>query len=118
MKDKQKNLVWGLIIVLILVIFACLNTEPVAINFGIARPKLPLIIVLVIMILLGALISLLLGLSEKRNPAVKKALKEQEASIKKNYDSMLADKNQKISELEAELDKSKKKVLDSDKDID
>lgn len=54
--NKQRNLVIGLIIVLVLVIFACLNTEPVAINFGFFQPKMPLIIVLVIMLLLLSLI--------------------------------------------------------------
>lgn len=37
--NKQRNLVIGLIIVLVLVIFACLNTEPVAINFGFSNLK-------------------------------------------------------------------------------
>ena len=79
--NKQRNLVIGLIIVLVLVIFACLNTEPVAINFGFFQPKMPLIIVLVIMLLLGALVSLLIGRGEKVSPDVKKALAKQKKEI-------------------------------------
>ena len=79
--NKQRNLVIGLIIVLVLVIFACLNTEPVAINFGFFQPKMPLIIVLVIMLLLGALVSLLIGKGEKVSPDVKKALAKQKKEL-------------------------------------
>ena len=81
MMNKQRNLVIGLIIVLVLVIFACLNTEPVAINFGFFQPKMPLIIVLVIMLLLGALVSLLIGKGEKVSPDVKKALAKQKKEL-------------------------------------
>ena len=87
MMNKQRNLVIGLIIVLVLVIFACLNTEPVAINFGFFQPKMPLIIVLVIMLLLGALVSLLIGKGEKVSPDVKKELAKQKKELDNKYRS-------------------------------
>lgn len=80
--NKQRNLVIGLIIVLVLVIFACLNTEPVAINFGFFQPKMPLIIVLVIMLLLGALVSLLIGRGEKSFSRCKKSTSKTEERIR------------------------------------
>lgn len=59
--NKQKNLVIGLAVSLLLIIFVLLNTEPVTINFLVVKPKLPLIVVLVIMAFLGALVSWLMG---------------------------------------------------------
>ncbi|CCI81534.1 lipopolysaccharide assembly protein LapA domain-containing protein [Lactobacillus hominis] len=104
--SKQSKLVFGLVIVLILVIFACLNIEPVAINFGFFQPQMPLIIILVIMMLLGALVSLLLGNGEKgKSKENAKALAEQKQKLEKEFQKTLADKNQKISELEAKVDR-------------
>lgn len=60
-RKYQVKLVVSLLMVLLLVIFAVLNTKEVAINFGFAQAKLPLIIVLVVMFLLGAVVSLLLA---------------------------------------------------------
>lgn len=113
--NKQSKLVFGLVIALILVIFACLNIEPVAINFGFIQPQLPLIIVLVIMMLLGAVVSLLLGGAEKTKPN-KKALASQKAELEKEYQKTLAEKNQKISELEAEVDRLQKEKNGSSAD--
>ncbi|WP_297817355.1 lipopolysaccharide assembly LapA domain-containing protein [uncultured Lactobacillus sp.] len=113
--SKQSKLVFGLIIVLILVIFACLNIEPVAINFGFYQPQLPLIIVLVIMMLLGAVVSLLLGTGEKGKPN-QKALAEQKASLEKEFQKTLAEKNQKISELEAAIDQLQKQKNETSTD--
>jgi putative membrane protein len=59
-KKYQTKLIISLVMILLLVIFAVLNTKEVAINFGFAQAKLPLIIVLVVMFLLGAVVSLLL----------------------------------------------------------
>lgn len=114
--SKQSKLVFGLIIVLVLVIFACLNIEPVAINFGFVQPKMPLIIVLVIMMLLGAVVSLLLGNGDKKRPSAK-AITKQKAEIKKQYEQVIAEKDQKISELESEVDRLKKeKIQESSSD--
>ena len=99
MMNKQRNLVIGLIIVLVLVIFACLNTEPVVINFGFFQPKMPLIIVLVIMLLLGALVSLLIGKGEKVSPDVKKALAKQKKELDNKYRSEIESRDKQIAEL-------------------
>ena len=96
MMNKQRNLVIGLIIVLVLVIFACLNTEPVAINFGFFQPKMPLI---VIMLLLGALVSLLIGKGEKVSPDVKKALAKQKKELDNKYRSEIESRDKQIAEL-------------------
>lgn len=69
-KKKQINLIISLIVALIAVIFVVLNTAPVAINFGFFRVKLPLIIVLVVMVIIGILLGWFLGqdkINKKKN---------------------------------------------------
>lgn len=61
---RQGRLVAAIIIVLLLVIFAILNVKPVTINCGLFAFKQPLIIVLIIMFLLGAFVSWLIGRKE------------------------------------------------------
>lgn len=59
--NSQGRLVAALVIVLLLAIFAVLNVKAVTINFGFFSFQQPLIIVIVLMFLLGALVSWLLG---------------------------------------------------------
>lgn len=61
---RQARLIAAIVIVLLLVIFAILNVKAVTINFGLFAFKQPLIIVLIIMFLLGALVSWLMGRKE------------------------------------------------------
>lgn len=60
-KKAQINLVISLLVALIAVIFVVMNTSPVAINFGFFKVKLPLIIVLVVMVIIGILLGWFLG---------------------------------------------------------
>lgn len=60
-KKRQIDIIIGSIITLIAVIFIVLNTNPVAINFGFFKVKLPLIIVLVVMVIIGILLGWFLG---------------------------------------------------------
>lgn len=53
---RQINLIIGLVVALVAVIFVVLNTEAVAINFGFFKVKLPLIIILVMMVIIGILL--------------------------------------------------------------
>ncbi|WEV51971.1 lipopolysaccharide assembly protein LapA domain-containing protein [Lactobacillus sp. ESL0731] len=68
MKDKmqQAKLIFSLVLILLAVIFVVLNTNQVAISFGFFDVKLPLIIVLVVMIIIGVLIGWFWG-SNKGN---------------------------------------------------
>lgn len=112
---KQRKLVFGLIIVLILVIFACLNTEQVAINFLFFQPKMPLIIILITMILLGALISMLLG-TNKDVKQIKEENNKQEATLKKQFADQINKKDQEINKLKQEISKLKEKSTPTTKD--
>ena len=60
-KTKQIKLIFTLILTLLAVIFVVLNTNNVAINFGLFQFKLPLIIILVLMIIIGVLIGYFWG---------------------------------------------------------
>ncbi|KJY58268.1 Uncharacterized protein JF75_09120 [Lactobacillus kimbladii] len=60
-KTRQIKLIFTLILTLLAVIFVVLNTNNVAINFGLFQFKLPLIIILVVMIIIGVLIGYFWG---------------------------------------------------------
>ena len=96
---NQWRIILGLILTLVIVIFAILNNQQVAINFGFFQPKMPLIIVLVIMLLLGALVSLLIGKGEKVSPDVKKALAKQKKELDNKYRSEIESRDKQIAEL-------------------
>ncbi|WEV40631.1 LapA family protein [Lactobacillus sp. ESL0684] len=57
MKDRKQQikLIASLVLLLLAVIFVVLNTNKVAISFGLFEFKLPLIIVLVVMLIIGVL---------------------------------------------------------------
>lgn len=61
---KQNNLILGAVLALIAVIFVVMNTAPVTINFGFYQVKLPLIVVLVVMFIIGMVVSWFLGLNK------------------------------------------------------
>lgn len=63
--EKEKNLIIGSIIALIAVIFVVLNTAPVAINFGFFKVRLPLIVILVVMVIIGMIIAWFFGRDKK-----------------------------------------------------
>lgn len=60
-KVRQIKLVFTLILSLLAVIFVVLNTDNVAINFGLFTFRLPLIVILVLMIIIGVLIGYFWG---------------------------------------------------------
>ncbi len=60
-KTRQIKLILILILTLLAVIFVVLNTKNVAINFGLFNVKVPLIIILVLMIIIGVLIGWFFG---------------------------------------------------------
>jgi len=91
MMKKQGRLITILILALIVVVFAVLNVDPVAINFGFTTVDWPLIIVIVVSLLIGAIITFLAatGSSLSQRKAQKQWTKEkadleqgQEAKIK------------------------------------
>lgn len=82
--EKERNLIIGSVIALIAVIFVVLNTSPVAINFGFFKVRLPLIIVLLVMVIIGMIIAWFFG-------------RDKEEKSKHHFDTIL-NKNKKKSE--------------------
>lgn len=114
--NKQRNFIIALIIAILLVVFALFNNDPVMINFIVTSIKLPLIVILFICILLGALVTYLFATTG--NYSNKKELKALQGKIEqlegqqdkaiatavaentKDFEDKLAEKDQKIKELE------------------
>lgn len=86
MKNQQRLIV-GLVLALVLIVFALLNGQPVAVNFFGAAFHWPLIIVIVVAVLIGAVIALLA--SGNAMAATKKELaqlKQENARLTKAQD--------------------------------
>jgi len=82
---NQWRLVSALVIVLIIVVFAILNVDSVAVNFGVATVQWPLILVIVITLILGVAIAALMATfnSVKTANAHKEAMAAAQAKIDK-----------------------------------
>lgn len=70
--EKQRNLIIGSVVALIAVIFVVRNTSPVAINFGFFKVRLPLIVVLVVMVIIGMIIAWFFGRDSQEHKAQNK----------------------------------------------
>lgn len=117
--NKQRNFVIALVIAIVLVIFALFNNDPVMINFVVASIKLPLIIILFICILLGALVTYLFATTG--NYSTKKELKAMQGKVEQletqqdqaievavaenseQFKAQLTEKDKEIENLKAEL---------------
>lgn len=92
MKSKQSRFVIGLIIALIVVIFAILNVDPVKVSFGFTSIKLPLIVLIIVTLLLGAVITMLLSSTGKKdNKKLSRSAQKQFSNLKVSNDSQIAD---------------------------
>ncbi|APU71480.1 membrane protein [Companilactobacillus crustorum] len=92
MNGKQSRFVIGLIIALIVVIFAVLNVNPVTVSFGFTRVKLPLIILIIVTLLLGAIITMLLASTgKKKNDDLNHHAQKQISRVKVSNDNQIAD---------------------------
>lgn len=96
MKNQQRLIV-GLVLSLLLVVFALLNGQPVQVNVFGARFSWPLIIVIIGAVLLGALITLLVSSSSINQQ--KKALAEANAKQ--------AELSDQVAELQLKLEAPK-----------
>jgi len=92
MKGKQSRFVIGLIITLIVVIFAVLNVDPVTVSFGFTKIELPLIVLIIVTLLLGAVITMLLASSgKKKDEDFNRHAKKQFSKVKVSNDNQIAD---------------------------
>lgn len=96
---NQWRIVLGLVLTLIIVIFASLNNQQVAINFGVTAIKVPLIIVIIGSAFIGAVVIALVATSShmKQTKQIKE-LREQQLTDDASVE-------QRIAERKAELER-------------
>lgn len=106
---NQKKLVFGLITVLIVVIFALLNTNPASINFGFTHLDVPLILLIVLLLLIGAGVAFLMGRGESKAAQEKnltKQLEDQKKELTERLTKKQAESEKKLREQIAEQAKT------------
>lgn len=110
MKNQQRLIV-GLVLALVLVVFALLNGQGVAVNFFGAQFTWPLIVVIFVSVLIGALITLLVSTasmaqSRKDLKAAKKAAEAAQAEAAKNLKDATAKLEGQVADLQQQLAKA------------
>lgn len=105
---NQWRLVIILLLALLIVIFAVLNVTPVTVNFGFGTAKWPLIIVIIVSLLLGALITVLASTMNALNlrrqvKALKAEQKQQETAVEQAVAEQTAKLNSQLAAKEDQL---------------
>lgn len=104
MKNTTKLIIM-LILLFVVVLFAVINAQPVNINFIFAEKRVPLVLIIIISVIVGALIALIGTTSSiwKKN----RAIKELEAKVHHHTQDetahMDANSHYQIKDLEAQL---------------
>lgn len=105
---NQWRLVLVLLLALVIVIFAVLNVAPVTVHFGFGTAKWPLIIVIIVSLLLGALVTVLvstmsaLGL-RRQVKTLTAEKKQQETAIDQAVAEATAKLNTQLAEKEDQI---------------
>ncbi|WP_461213123.1 LapA family protein [Lacticaseibacillus sp. GG6-2] len=103
MKNQQRLIV-GIVLALVLIIFALLNGQAVTVNFFGAMVHWPLIVVIVVAVLIGALIAVLITTTS--NAKNRKALKQLQAEV----DALHTDVDKQIEAATAPLKAENQKL--------
>jgi len=112
---NQWRLVAGIILIIIIVLFAVFNVDSVPVNFGFAVVDGPLIIVILVSLLMGSLITLLVatGSATKKNKEFKQMRAEINTKGKEVQNAVDATKvgyEQQIADLRTELTQKDNKI--------
>ena len=112
---NQWRLVAGIILIIIIVLFAVFNVDSVPVNFGFAVVDGPLIIVILVSLLMGSLITLLVatGSATKKNKEFKQMRAEIDAKgkeIQKAVDATKVGYEQQLADLRAQLTQKDSKI--------
>ncbi|MFC6170831.1 LapA family protein [Loigolactobacillus jiayinensis] len=105
---NQWRLVLVLLLALVIVIFAILNVDPVTVNFAFGTAKWPLIIVIIVSLLLGALVTVLvstmsaLGL-RRQVKALTAEKKQQDIAVDQAVATATAKLNTQLAEKEDQI---------------
>jgi len=112
---NQWRLVAGIILIIIIVLFAVFNVDSVPVNFGFAVVDGPLIIVILVSLLMGSLITLLVatGSATKKNKEFKQMRAEIDTKgkeIQKAVDATKVGYEQQLADLRAQLTQKDSKI--------
>ncbi|WP_288925172.1 lipopolysaccharide assembly LapA domain-containing protein [uncultured Trichococcus sp.] len=112
---NQWRLVAGIILIIIIVLFAVFNVDSVPVNFGFVVLDGPLIIVILVSLLMGSLITLLVatGSATKKNKEFKQMRAEVDAKSKEiqtAVDAAKAGYEQQLSDLRMQLSQKDSKI--------
>lgn len=119
---NQWRLVAGIILIIIIVLFAVFNVDSVPVNFGFAVVDGPLIIVILVSLLMGALITLLVatGSATKKNKEFKQMRAEIDAKgkeIQKAVDETKAGYEQQLADLRAQMTQKESKITSLEEEL-
>ncbi|WP_107995191.1 LapA family protein [Trichococcus paludicola] len=119
---NQWRLVAGIILIIIIVLFAVFNVDAVPVNFGFAVVDGPLIIVILVSLLMGSLITLLVatGSATKKNKEFKQMRTEIDTKGKEIQAAVDATKvgyEQQIADLRAELTQKDNKIKSLEEEL-
>ena len=112
---NQWRLVAGIILIIIIVLFAVFNVDSVPVNFGFVVLDGPLIIVILVSLLMGSLITLLVTTASatKKNKEFKQMRAEVDAKSKEiqtAVDTAKAGYEQQLSDLRMQLSQKDSKI--------
>lgn len=100
---KQSTTIISIVLLILIVIFALLNTESVTVNLLATQVKVPLVLLIFICLLIGALIIYLFSLSNTYK--LKKELKDLQSSSKaiQNYRQQITKLKQEKQQLQTKV---------------
>lgn len=112
---NQWRLVVGIILVLIIVLFAIFNVDAVPVNFGFIKVDWPLIMIILGSLFIGAIATVLVSTSssiqvKKELKKVKKELDDKDNQTKEQLSKVQAEYEQELLEKEVELEAKQKKI--------
>ncbi|TFJ74365.1 lipopolysaccharide assembly protein LapA domain-containing protein [Carnobacterium maltaromaticum] len=112
---NQWRLVVGIILVLIIVLFAIFNVDAVPVNFGFIKVDWPLIMIILGSLFIGAIATVLVSTSssiqvKKELKKVKKELDDKDNQTKEQLSKVQAEYEQELLEKEAEIEAKQKKI--------
>lgn len=109
--SKQISSIIAIVLVILVAIFSILNIKEVDINFLVSQVRVPLVLIILISVAVGAIINFAFGFSKnlKNNRDIKKLKKQIEAMSKENNDlkndiaQLKLDNVEQIEEVKEEL---------------
>lgn len=111
---RQWSVILAIVLILIISILAVLNVDPVSINFGFTQVEMPLILLILGMLLLGALVTVILSttksFSDRQNY---KKLEQEYQELKKTQAHKLAELDEKHQKELTQLLAEKEREIES-----